>query len=95
MHRHSQNLARFALDTDFHGAATHLAVNGEALRRYAGVDGRVERLAAKWAINGFNCFHDNNRDYEIRTAAHGAHDNLAAAGGARYLLLFDNRGWSD
>ena len=57
MHLQAQNLAGFAFDTDFHRATAHFAVNGEALKRYAGINRGFERLAAKRTTNGFNGFH--------------------------------------
>jgi hypothetical protein len=53
----AQNLPGRALGNDLHRPAANFAINREALKRYACVHCGFERLTAKRAMNGFDCFH--------------------------------------
>jgi hypothetical protein len=63
----AQNFARLALDDDLKRPAANLAIRREPLRRDAGINGQLERLATKRALDGFGNLHrdlvQNSRDW--------------------------------
>jgi len=56
----AQDLAGFAFGHKFNGSTAYFAVGGEALGPDGCIDGDIESLATKWALNRFGNFHGIN-----------------------------------
>jgi hypothetical protein len=57
LHLDAQDFAGFTFGNDFEWPATDLAIGRKPLGGNTGVEHDFEALAAKWAMDGFGCFH--------------------------------------